>query len=171
MGDKIAIFQGGRLIQYDIPEAILTCPVNEYVADFVGSDRTLKVLGLLKVGEAMNKDGKHIIRSSENTREALKFLEDNEFNSIIVVRESKPLGYVKAESLIKEDTKIGNIVEPFPSIIKEDDTLRDLLSCMLVNDVEYFPVMDGQGNLAGTVCYHDIKKYILDIYNREGMEI
>jgi osmoprotectant transport system ATP-binding protein len=45
MGDKIAIFQEGSLVQYDTPETILTHPKDTYVADFVGADRALKVLG------------------------------------------------------------------------------------------------------------------------------
>ncbi len=47
MGDRIAILRtGGVLAQYDTPERILTHPVDEFVADFVGSDRALKRLGL-----------------------------------------------------------------------------------------------------------------------------
>ena len=42
MGDKIAIFDEGRLIQYDTPEVILMQPINRYIEDFVGADRTLK---------------------------------------------------------------------------------------------------------------------------------
>jgi osmoprotectant transport system ATP-binding protein len=47
MGDRIAILrEGGRLAQYDTPAEILTNPVDEFVADFVGADRALKRLGL-----------------------------------------------------------------------------------------------------------------------------
>jgi osmoprotectant transport system ATP-binding protein len=47
MGDKIAILrQGGALAQYDSPEAILTNPADDFVAEFVGGDRALKRLGL-----------------------------------------------------------------------------------------------------------------------------
>jgi osmoprotectant transport system ATP-binding protein len=52
MGDRICILrQGGRLAQYDTPEAILANPADEFVADFVGADRGLKRLGLRTVGE------------------------------------------------------------------------------------------------------------------------
>ena len=53
MGDKIAILNQGKLIQYDSPKNILFNPKNEFVEDFVGSDRSLKVLNLLKVKEIM----------------------------------------------------------------------------------------------------------------------
>ena len=50
MGDKIAILrQGGFLEQYDSPENILTSPASDFVASFVGADRFLKRLSLLRV--------------------------------------------------------------------------------------------------------------------------
>jgi osmoprotectant transport system ATP-binding protein len=52
MGDKIAILrQGGILAQYDTPEDILSNPNSEFVASFVGNDRILKRLSLLRVGD------------------------------------------------------------------------------------------------------------------------
>jgi len=52
MGDKIAILkQGGFLAQYDTPENILSNPDSEFVASFVGNDRILKRLSLLRVGD------------------------------------------------------------------------------------------------------------------------
>jgi osmoprotectant transport system ATP-binding protein len=52
MGDRVCILrEGGRLAQYDTPEAILAGPADEFVADFVGADRGLKRLGLRTLGE------------------------------------------------------------------------------------------------------------------------
>lgn len=54
MGDKIAIFREGRLQQFDTPDEVLAHPANDFVADFVGSDRTLKRLRLLTVRDVMS---------------------------------------------------------------------------------------------------------------------
>ncbi|MDP9425284.1 MAG: ABC transporter ATP-binding protein, partial [Actinomycetota bacterium] len=52
MGDRIAILkEGGVLAQYDTPEEILTNPASNFVNDFVGKDRILKRLSLLRVGD------------------------------------------------------------------------------------------------------------------------
>ena len=56
MASRIAIFRDGRLIQYDTPDNILAHPADAFVADFVGGDRTLKRLRLVKVADAMMKD-------------------------------------------------------------------------------------------------------------------
>ena len=52
IGDKIAILkQGGFLAQHDTPENILSSPNSEFVASFVGTDRILKRLSLVRVGD------------------------------------------------------------------------------------------------------------------------
>ncbi|MGB0958199.1 MAG: ABC transporter ATP-binding protein, partial [Litorivicinus sp.] len=48
MGDKIAIFDSGKLIQLDSPDKTLAMPATPFVESFVGSDRTLKRLTLAK---------------------------------------------------------------------------------------------------------------------------
>jgi osmoprotectant transport system ATP-binding protein len=52
MGDRVAIIrEGGRLAQYDTPDAILAEPADDFVAEFVGEDRALRRLALHSVAE------------------------------------------------------------------------------------------------------------------------
>jgi osmoprotectant transport system ATP-binding protein len=52
MGDRIAILrEGGVLAQYDTPQEILIHPADEFVAEFVGADRGIKVLSLSTLSE------------------------------------------------------------------------------------------------------------------------
>ena len=52
MGDRVAVLRpGGRLVQYDSPDAILARPADEFVASFVGADRGLKRLSLSSLSE------------------------------------------------------------------------------------------------------------------------
>jgi osmoprotectant transport system ATP-binding protein len=52
MGDRIAILrQGGRLAQYDTPDAILAHPADTFVQQFIGEDRALRRLALRRVGD------------------------------------------------------------------------------------------------------------------------
>jgi osmoprotectant transport system ATP-binding protein len=53
LGDRIAILNvGGILEQYDTPEAILRAPASPFVEDFLGEERSLKRLSLLRAGDA-----------------------------------------------------------------------------------------------------------------------
>ncbi len=53
MADRIAIFRAGRLVQFAPPDTMLAHPADEFVASFVGTDRTLKRLRLIRVSEVM----------------------------------------------------------------------------------------------------------------------
>jgi osmoprotectant transport system ATP-binding protein len=52
MGDKVAVLNDGKLVQYDSPRDLLANPRNAFVEDFVGQDRLLKQLSLIPVREA-----------------------------------------------------------------------------------------------------------------------
>ena len=164
MGDKIAIFQEGRLIQYDTPEVTLTRPANKYIGDFVGTDRALKVLGLMRVGEALNKKPKNIIKGSTNTQEALKFLEGNDFSHLIIIHQGKPIGYVSPKALEQENAEVKKIASSYPVIVGMHDTLRDVMSHMLMHGMRDLSVIDDNGDFVGSISYNDIQKHILKIY-------
>jgi osmoprotectant transport system ATP-binding protein len=53
MADRIAIFNAGRLRQFAPPDEMLAHPADAFVAGFVGNDRTLKRLRLIRVREVM----------------------------------------------------------------------------------------------------------------------
>ncbi|MPZ16155.1 MAG: ATP-binding cassette domain-containing protein [Chloroflexi bacterium] len=50
VGDRVAVMEhGGRLAQYSSPDELLMRPASDYVARFVGGDRALKRLTLIRV--------------------------------------------------------------------------------------------------------------------------
>jgi len=55
MGDVVAILKDGRLVQYDTPDRLLAAPANDFVADFVGADRALRRLSLVRAMEAVER--------------------------------------------------------------------------------------------------------------------
>ena len=80
MGDRIAILRDGALVQYDTPEAILSAPADAFVEQFVGADRALKRLALIRVADAVASighasaepaEGGHAIAATASLREAL----------------------------------------------------------------------------------------------------
>ena len=52
MGDRIAVLkEGGHLAQYATPAELLMAPADDFVEDFVGADRALKRLALMRVAD------------------------------------------------------------------------------------------------------------------------
>ena len=58
LGDKVAVMrEGGYLEQYAEPSVLLAQPATDFVADFVGNDRTLKRLSVMPVTAAVLEPG------------------------------------------------------------------------------------------------------------------
>jgi osmoprotectant transport system ATP-binding protein len=105
MGDRIAILRpGGRLAQYDTPDAILAGPADEFVASFVGADRGLKRLSLVRLDEVelAPLDGVSGPTLGEGTtlREALSLMLSEGSRAIIVVDgDGTPRGSLSLDAL------------------------------------------------------------------------
>ncbi len=94
MADRIAIFREGRLIQYDTPDNLLAHPKNNFVSDFVGGDRTLKRLQLLKVPDAMMHEPPKVT-ADDTLERAAALMEENGHTAIVMVGpRGRPRGYV-----------------------------------------------------------------------------
>jgi osmoprotectant transport system ATP-binding protein len=105
LGDRIAIFrQGGKLAQYDTPEEILRHPADDFVAEFVGHDRALKVLSLhtladLELGPP--RDGPRA-PSSTTLRDALSLVIAERADVVAVTDESGAvIGSVTKDDLLR----------------------------------------------------------------------
>jgi osmoprotectant transport system ATP-binding protein len=105
MGDRIAILRpGGRLAQYDTPDAILAHPADEFVASFVGADRGLKRLSLTRLDQIelgpLNGASAPALEGSTTLRDALSLML-TEGSRLVVVLDGngRPSGTVSLEAL------------------------------------------------------------------------
>jgi osmoprotectant transport system ATP-binding protein len=65
LGDRVAILsEGGHIEQYDTPGEILRDPANEFVADFLGTDRGIKRLSLIPISAIELERGPVLPRSA-----------------------------------------------------------------------------------------------------------
>jgi osmoprotectant transport system ATP-binding protein len=90
LGDRIAILRpGGVLAQYDTPEGILTRPVDDFVARFVGADRGLKLLALRRLDELdlapLDGASGPSAAGSTTLRDALSLMITEHARSLVVV--------------------------------------------------------------------------------------
>jgi glycine betaine/proline transport system ATP-binding protein len=64
LGTHIAIMEGGRIVQYGKPEAIVLNPANDYVAEFVAHMNPLNVLrggSLMTAVDQLKRDGEEVL--------------------------------------------------------------------------------------------------------------
>lgn len=162
MGTLICILQvGGVLQQLDTPKNILSKPANEFVADFVGSDRGLKKLTLVRVSEVMHATptlGTH----KETGAELMNRMRRHEMESLFIVDDmQKLIGYVTLDDAQKELGKPAHMIASRTiATIEEEATMRDAFSEMLSYGIRFLPVLDDQQRLVGMVSADDAQNLI-----------
>ncbi len=97
MGDVVAILKDGRLVQYDTPDRLLAAPANDFVADFVGADRALRRLSLVRAADAVEPggNGTFTLPGTLSVREVLSALLAEGRDAATIIREDgKALGQI-----------------------------------------------------------------------------
>lgn len=162
MGDQIVILQvGGAIQQIGSPDAILADPANDFVADFVGSDRGLKRLSLIRVGEVYEQYPS--AQMSETAEAAIDRMKRNNATSVVVLdREKHVLGYLTLDDAERHHHRIvADIMNPLEVYSETQATLRDAFSEMLTNAIRILPVVDDQDRYLGTVTIDAAQQAIL----------
>lgn len=162
MGTLICILQvGGVLQQLDAPANILSNPANDFIADFVGSDRGLKKLTLVRVGEVMQTNltlGYH----NESASDLVTRMRQHDLDSLFIVDDlQKLIGYVTLEGAQAQAGKAAHeIIHDTIAATEEEATMRDAFSEMLSYGVRYLPVLDSDNRLVGLTAADDAQRLI-----------
>lgn len=98
IGDRIAIMEGGRIVQCGTPREIFTKPANDYVADFVAHMNPLGVLTARDVMEAVDGVTGDEIAAGATVKEVMERLAKAPV--LTVMEGGRPLGQVSKDGLI-----------------------------------------------------------------------
>jgi osmoprotectant transport system ATP-binding protein len=153
MADRIAILQrGGILAQYDTPGAILANPASEFVERFVGADRGLKRLSLLRVRDLEQLEPV-IVHAGEDRSEVRRRLEGSEEleYALLVDGEGRPLGWIDQHDLAGNGPIDPGAATPGAPTVEPETTLRDALSTLLSSSVQLGVVVDARERVIGLV--------------------
>ncbi len=160
MGDRVAVMQkGGKLAQYAAPAELLMAPASEFVEDFVGADRALKRLSLLRVRD-IDLWTAPMARVGEPTSAVRERLEGAEVpHPLVVDDQGRPLGWMSERDLAADSVPERPDTSPEP-VLDLEDVLRDALSDLLQSETQYAPVVDGQGKVAGVLSVEIISHFL-----------
>jgi len=98
LGNRIALMEGGRIVQCGTARQIIANPVSEYVADFVAHMNPMAVLTARDVMEAGACDGPAI--DCELPVKAVMTLLSNGAGALSVTENGLPIGVIRAPSLM-----------------------------------------------------------------------
>jgi len=142
LGDRIVVLsEGGVLEQHDTPAEVLGRPATPFVADFVGADRGVRRLGVVRIGI---DDLFHppVVAPDTSMAEARRKAAGAESRWAIVVDPAdRLLGWVDLDP-----PRSGNVADHlvrFEVQVPMGASLRAALGEMLQHDVRWLPVVDG----------------------------
>jgi len=168
MGDKIALLDAGRLVQYGTPEELLTQPKNQFVKDFVGADRALKRLDLLKVRDAMLTNPTHC-HGEDPSETVLEHMIEKDLNFLLVADRNDLLkGYVNLDDLRGHHGNVRDVVRPMTLTVRPEQNLKDALSKMLSYDLGIVVAMDDEGKIAGVLNSRTLVSVVGETYDERG---
>jgi osmoprotectant transport system ATP-binding protein len=153
MGDRIAILrEGSEVVQYDIPETILTAPADDFVADFIGSGASLKRLGLSRVRDIELSQWPTVVEGS-STVEAQQILRGSGRSALLLLdRQGRPLRWVGDVDLARADGRaLDRIGMPPEAVVEPHATLSDALNELITARYSIATVVDGAGVYQGVV--------------------
>ncbi len=167
IGDRIAIMEGGAVVQIGTPEEIVTHPANEYVRSFFYGVDVSKVFSAGDIAE--NQVLNVFQRAGVNVRAALAQLRDHSRNlGVVLEHGGKYRGMVSVNTLTAAVDQSGGArwddalilsVKPAP----HDMDLNEVLGLVAASDYPV-PVVDGDGNYKGIID----KKILLQTLDRAG---
>jgi glycine betaine/proline transport system ATP-binding protein len=168
IGDRIAMMEGGRIVQVGTPEDILKNPADEYVrAFFRGVDPT----NVLSAGDIVRDNQVTIVsKEGEGFRTALERLQsqDRDFGYVLD-KQHRFKGVISADKLrqaIENEQNTGDLKDAFlPDVrtVTMDMPLQDMLP--IITELDYpVPVVDESNVYQGAIS----KNRFLKTLRREG---
>jgi osmoprotectant transport system ATP-binding protein len=160
MGDRVAVLrEGGHLAQYATPAELLMAPADDFVEDFVGADRALKRLGLMRVSDIDLWEAP-LAFVGQPTAEVRAKLDGAEVpHALLVDSERRPLGWLSESDLQHELVPSRPDISPDP-VVDRDDVMRDALSDLLQHETMYAPVVDAQRRIDGVLSVEIISEFL-----------
>jgi osmoprotectant transport system ATP-binding protein len=177
MGDRIAVLKrGGVLAQYAPPAELLLEPADDFVEDFVGADRALKRLALLRVDDVDLWTAPRVRPGDPAAEARAKAAETDLPYPLLIDADGKPLGWLSERDLAGERVPDRADTAPTP-LIDHDSVLRDALAALLGEDVQYGPVIDARGAVVGVLSIELVGSFLaskdlreMDPAERAGVE-
>jgi osmoprotectant transport system ATP-binding protein len=162
MGDRIAIMrEGGKVAQYATPAELLMAPADEFVEDFVGADRALKRLALMRVSDIDLWEAPlaYVGQPTAEVRAKLAEPSVEVPYPLLVDSERRPLGWLSERDLTA--AVVPNQPDsPLGPLLDRDDIMRDALADLLQGEAQYAAVTDAEGRIDGVLSVEIISEFL-----------
>jgi osmoprotectant transport system ATP-binding protein len=158
LADRIAILRvGGVLEQYAPPEEMLRAPASAFVADFLGDDRGIKRLAIMRVGDAALSPGP-VVAPHAPADDARGVMAEQGTDWVAVVDNGRLLGWIGADAVERagSGTLDGVECEPFAAVVRPGTTLKAALDTIVTSRTRVAVVVDDDEGYLGVLTVDDL---------------
>jgi osmoprotectant transport system ATP-binding protein len=160
LGDRVAILNvGGILEQYEAPSEILRDPANEFVEDFLGSDRGIKRLSLIPVSDLELIPGP-VVELGDTAAAAAAAMERYGVDWFGVRDGDDLLGWSWSTDLDTELPPTEDLRE-FKVRLQSNGSLRDALDTVITSHTKVAPVFE-ESRFLGMVTVEQISREVVE---------
>jgi osmoprotectant transport system ATP-binding protein len=161
MADRIAILnRGGVIEQYAAPEEILRAPANDFVKQFVGVERGLKRLALIKVADIDVEEGP-VVGSDSSPARARAEMERFGYDWAAVVDSGELKGWIGATDLDGIENVGAVRPKKFSAYVTANSSLRHALDSIVTSRTQVAVVVDREEKYRGILTLERVSKEIL----------
>jgi len=156
LGDRVVILNvGGVLEQAATPAEILADPASPFVADFLGEERGLKRLALLRVRD-ITPDTGPVAEVGDDADRVRALMQEHRVTWFGIREHGRLLGWQWGSTLDGEVRADG--AEPFRTVVSPDTTLRSALDGIVNSLTNVAVVIDDDGEYRGMVRIEEISE-------------
>lgn len=167
LGDRIAIWHEGKVMQYDTPDNILAEPANEHVRGFLGEDRlfdakreNIRVKDIMKTGAVS-------ISTDHTVSDALTLMQNRRVDTLFIVNDENQLqGLVTIQGIADEkdiQRKVTDIMLSSVRPLKENTLIQNQMREALQRGHSAIPVVDDMRRLTGVLTKSTLVNLVYDI--------
>jgi osmoprotectant transport system ATP-binding protein len=161
LSDRMAILNvGGVLEQFAPPETVLREPANDFVREFVGAERGLKRLALIRVGD-IDVDEGPVVAPGASADEARRVIDEAGFGWVSIVEDVELLGWVDRHELEGLATAGDATPRPFSAYVTARDSLRQALDSIVTSRTAVAVVVSEGQRYRGILTLERISKEIV----------
>lgn len=165
IGDRIAIMQGGEVVQVGTPDEILNNPANDYVRTFF---RGVDISHVFSAKDIARRGASALMRKAPGfgPRSAIKLLQDEDREYGYVLEKQKFVGVVSTDSLkaaLAAGAGLDAAILSSPAAVSGDTSLNELLSHVAQAPCAV-PIVGDENQYIGVIS----KGTLLQALDREG---
>jgi len=154
LGDAVAVFGvGGTLQQYDPPSRLLSNPANDFVAEFIGTDRGYRIL--------------QFFSASTIELQPVPTVTEDEINGLVLAHDEwrlvtrgdgTPFGWIDADGVERyaDGSGLYDSVTAGGTLFHPDGTLRSALDAALSSPSGIGVAVDDSGAVVGGTAADDV---------------